>query len=80
MCACDVQASAPRPCIRVYEISQMRESVRRIPKTWQGRVWSGKHFNSDSRGRVWSGKHFNSDSRLGPGPAFDLIINYYLVT
>ena len=34
-----------RRCICVYEISQMRESVRQIPKTWQGRVWSGKNLN-----------------------------------
>ena len=46
-------------CIRVYKISHMQESVRQISKNLQGRVWSGKHFNSDSR--------------LGPGPAFDLI-------
>ena len=34
----------PRRCIRVYEISQIRESVSRISKTWQGRVWSGRIF------------------------------------
>ena len=55
-----------RRSIRVYEISYMRESVRRISENLQGRIWSGKHFNSDSR--------------LGPGPAFDLIIKYYLVS
>ena len=27
----------------------------------------------------WQGR-FNSDSRLGPSPAFDLIIKYYLVS
>ena len=44
----------------------MQESVRQISKNLQGRVWSGKHLKSDSR--------------LGPGPAFDLIIKYYLVS
>ena len=39
--------------------------MRWISKNWQGRVWSGKHFNSDSR--------------LGSGPASDLILGYYLV-
>ena len=57
---------ASRRCICVYEISHIRESVRWISKNWQGRVWYGEHFNSDSR--------------LGPGPAFDLIIKYYLVS
>ena len=54
-----------RVCIRVYEISYIRESVRWISNNWQGRVWSGKHFNSDSR--------------LGSGSASDLILGYYLV-
>ena len=55
-----------RSCIRVYKISHMRESVRRISENLQGRVWSGKHFNSYSR--------------LGPGPAFDLTVKYYSVS
>ena len=37
-----------RGCIRVYEISHIRESVRWISKNWQGRVWYGEHFKSDS--------------------------------
>ena len=56
---------AARRCIRVHEISQMRESARRIPKTWPGRVWSCKNVNFD----VWF------FSRLGV-----LIIEYFLVS
>ena len=36
----------------------MQESMRQIYKNLQGHVWSGKHFNFDSR--------------LGPGTAFNL--------
>ena len=39
-----VQPSA-RGCIRVYEISQIRESVSQIPKKWQGRIWPGKKLD-----------------------------------
>ena len=81
-----------RSCVRVYKISHMRESVRQISK-WERERERILFMNSDTinnnslltsskylQGRVWSGKHFNSYSRLGPGPAFGLIIKYYLVS